>query len=121
MSVARDRLGQWLSAAALSRTARLSREFDLYRDPLIARQLADLHLTEAQRREAAAAGASEKREKPEPALRPSGDMRTHGDREGWLAAQRDAAFARLAAGDAGLARIPEPGQRHEASSPEPSM
>ena len=121
MSVARDRLGQWLSAAVLGRTAQLRRDFDASRDPMIARQLADLQLTEARRREAAAAEASEKRKKPEPTLKPSGDMRMHGDREGWLAAQRDAAFARLASTDTGTGMDQQASRDPDIGSPEPSL
>lgn len=100
MSHARDISGPWLDASVLRRAAQLRREFDLSRDPYIARQLRDLELTEAQRREGTGDGPEREKDKPAPALKPTGDIRTYADREGWLTAQRDAAFARIAAKDA---------------------
>ncbi|NQW09354.1 MAG: hypothetical protein HQ481_05650 [Alphaproteobacteria bacterium] len=101
MSFARDRLGPWLDAGVLQRTPQMHRQFDLNRDPLIARQIADLDKTEAERREGSGAAPQKARDKPAPALKPPLDLRGYADRDGWLSAQRDAAFARMTSEDTG--------------------
>lgn len=121
VSHARDISGPWLDASVLRRAAQLRREFDLSRDPYIARQLRDLDLTEAQRREAPGDGPEHKQDKPAPALKPTGDIRMYADREGWLTAQRDAAFARIAAKEAKDGPDREPDRVPHRSSPGPSL
>ncbi len=112
MSVARDVQGPWLDASALQNLPPVRREFDLNRDPTIAAQLRDLDKSEAERRreqtERGSAGLPNgkhdsgmaARDRPEPANRPPPSLRAQVDRESfdarWLAAQRDAAFARIA-------------------------
>lgn len=92
--------GPWLDASVLNRTPKVRREFDLNRDPYIARQLADLKKTEKERREGSSSRGQEAGKKkdppPTPTLKPPRYMRGDADREGWLLAKRDAALAAAA-------------------------
>lgn len=101
----RDVTGPWLS-----RPPELRRAFDANRDPLIARRMADPGKTKHQRRESSAADeyrTPRKTDKPAPALKPQHPLRGDADREGWLVAQRDAAFAHAAAREAAKESAPE--------------
>lgn len=104
MSAARDIRGPWLSTEALSRTPPVHREFDLNRDPLAARQVLDQGKSEKQRRDESGKRGyfipRKKEDKPAPELKPPRHMRGDADKEGWLLAQRDAAFARAAGANA---------------------
>lgn len=104
MSDAKRTIGHWLASKMLQRLPQVRREFDRNRDPLIARQLDDMAKTEKQRRdETDARGhfiSRKKHDQPEPALKPPQHMRGDADQEGWLLAQRDAAFAHAAKFDA---------------------
>lgn len=106
MSGAKRTIGQWLASKVLSRIPQVRREFDLNRDPLIARQLDDMAKTEKQRRDETDGRGyyipRKKQDKPEPAFKPPQHLRGDADREGSLLAQRDAAFARAAELDATL-------------------
>ncbi|MBI1208202.1 MAG: hypothetical protein GC191_13065 [Azospirillum sp.] len=109
-SAARDIDGPWLSPPATMRLPALRRSFDLNRDPYVALQLADLEKSEQQRREESAGRASN--DKPAPALKPPRHQRGDADRQGWLTAQRAAAFARAAVKDAAEAeRTRESGKK----------
>lgn len=103
MSEARRYAGPWLDAAVLKDMPKVGQAFDQNRDPLIARQLADLKKTEAERREghAGRGAAMVKQDKPAPAPHPTGPLGNAVDRQSfngrWLAEQRDAAFAQAKA------------------------
>lgn len=100
MSDAKRTIGHWLASKVLSRIPQVHREFDRNRDPLIARQLDDMAKTEKQRRDETGTRGyfipRKKQDKPEPVLKPPQHMRGDADQEGWLLAQRDAAFVRAA-------------------------
>ena len=103
MSGARKYAGPWLDASVLKDLPQARRDFDQNRDPLIARQLADLKKTEAERREGQAGrgAAMVRQDKPAPAPHPTGPLGEAVDRESfngrWLIEQRDAAFAQAKA------------------------
>ncbi|WP_417518009.1 hypothetical protein [Minwuia sp.] len=110
MSLARKILGQWLSTPALSRLPNVRRQFDLNRDPYIARQILDQEKSESQRRSDTARGDQGRgrpQDKPAPALKPPPKMRGREEPQGWLTAQRDAVFAAAAAYDAEVAQQAE--------------
>lgn len=98
MSVAREINGPWLSRETLEVLPEVKREFDLNRDPLIARQIRDLELTETERREDQAGGrgasrtiARSRTPKPAPIIPPPAN--TQINRVRWLATQRNTAMA----------------------------
>ncbi|SDG50903.1 hypothetical protein [Thalassobaculum litoreum] len=113
MSHARDIKGPWLNAEVMNRTPQVHTAFDRSRDPMIARQLDDLEKTESQRRGESDGPVREfskpaaRQDKPEPALKPPPHMRGRADRDGWLTAERSAAFARAETMDAGREPAPE--------------
>ena len=122
MSIARKILGHWLTDQAVNRLPNLRRQFDLNRDPSIARQLLDQEKTEGQRRGESAQGGHRpprRQDKPEPALKPPHAMRGREEPEGWLTAQRDAVFA--AAYDAEAAQRDEPTPTVSRSTVMPSL
>ena len=85
-----DPTGPWLS---YDDVPPLRRQFDLNRDPLIAKQMLDLEKTEAKRREEQA-GRSKAQDKPKTELKPKfqrGGNLTH--QQSWLKAERDAVLA----------------------------
>jgi len=117
-------VGPWLSAETLNRLPQPRRQFDLNRDPYIARQLRDQDRSEAERRRAqetgtqsggrtesdwAEAGKRPPRrnarmvaeDRPNPALHPANDTGRDVDRQSfhsrWLVEQRDAALAQARA------------------------
>lgn len=106
MSAARDIKGPWLNTEVLSRVPKAHREFDLNRDPYIARQILDLQKTEKQRREESEGRGSNMVKRERPALKPApgNDLRKSVDRaafgDRWLAERRDAVLAQAAAKDA---------------------
>lgn len=113
MSHARDIKGPWLNTEVLNRTPQVHRAFDESRDPMIARQMRDLEKTESQRRGESdgpvrqAEKPAARQDKPELALKPPPHMRGRADHEGWLTAQRNDAFKRAEARDAGREPAPE--------------
>lgn len=106
MSAARDINGPWLSRESMENLPSVHREFDLHRDPFIARQIHDLDKTESQRREEQSGGRqatpkTRTRAAPDPSLSipPPANTQRLGAR--WLTAKRDAAMAQT---------LPEPRQ-----------
>ena len=87
-----DPTGPWLPTA-YEKLPQLRYQFDLKRDPLIAKQMLDLEKTEAQRREEQA-GRSKAQDKPKPELKPKyqrgGDLT---QQQSWLKEQRDQVLA----------------------------
>jgi hypothetical protein len=80
-----EHTGSWLSTDHLPP---LRRQFDMNRDPLIARQILDMEKTEAQRREDQRAS-----EHAKPELKPNPHIRTSPAEQGWLSLQRNAMLA----------------------------
>ena len=78
--------GPWIKPETLARMPNLARDFQLNRDPLIARQVPDLEAGGSR------SGSGEtKRDKPKPELKPPPHMRGGvRDQKGWLTAQRAA-------------------------------
>ncbi len=96
----------WLSNEAMARLPPLRKEFDMNRDPMLADQLKDLELSEADRRRAQTeqSGRSGKKDQPKLELKPphiqgpkpSGPMPPDTQRdEPWLAAERDFVMANI--------------------------
>ena len=122
MSEARKYAGPWLDASVLKGLPQARRDFDQNRDPLIARQLADLMKREAERREdqAGRGAAMVKQDKPAPAPHPTGPLGEAVDRQSfngrWLAEQRDAAFAQAKA----RREVPVPAREQNRNPPKRS-
>lgn len=124
MSAARDIMGPWLSRESMESVPDVRRNFDLNRDPYIARQLRDLDLPESKRREDQASGAQSggqkekrKRSASQPALTIPPPANTQRPKHGWLAAQRQAVMAAPAA----PGQVSERGQHQRNRIQEPEM
>lgn len=100
----------WLSSETMARLPPVRREFDLNRDPMLADQLKDLELSEADRRRAQTeqSGRSGKKDQPKLELKPPRtpapkmsspspvpDLIAAQKEEQWLAAERDFVMANI--------------------------
>ena len=98
MSAARDIQGPWLSRESLEALPEVKRDFDLNRDPFIARQIRDLETKESRRHEEqdggrATAPKTRHRNTPTPSLTVPPPANANRRPAGWLTAKRDAAMA----------------------------
>lgn len=93
--------GPWIKPETLARMPNMARDFQINRDPLVAKQVHDLETGE----DRSGSGTARKQDKPKPELKPPPHMRGGvRDQGGWLSHQQASAKAQL--------RTP---QRHAAS------